>query len=321
MPDAAGLLLLLDRRIAALRKNRQDLEDAIRLQDILVRTALTSARAPHITSFPIPREALAGRIRAGVPLLHEQPATVDFHFAADLFSRLVNALEAEPIQAHEDQANGLEAIVEAATNGALDAQALFSEAFVHHVDHIAELAHQAGVDAELLGALATVAVAPVLRAYAERLLPLVDRADDGSPDGAIWQRGYCPICGGWPSIAELRGVELSEHLRCSGCGSGWRWVRIGCPYCGTSDYRSLQMLTIEGEPRFKVSCCDRCQGYIKVGNAFDPPPAELVALDDLASMHLDVAAIERGYRRPEGSGYVIELAVPDNAWADELEEV
>ena len=321
MPETAELLLLLDRRVAALRKNRHDLEDAITLQEILVRTALTSVRAPHVTSFPTPRDVVAGRVRAGIPLLHDQPATVDTHFAADLFSRLVNALDAQPIQAHEDQAHGLEAIVEAATTGALDPQALFGEAFVHHPDHIAALAQQAGVDAELLGALATVAVAPVLRAYAERLMPLVERADDGSPDGAMWQRGYCPICGGWPALAELRGVELSEHLRCSFCGTGWRWVRIGCPYCGTTDYRSLQMLTIEGEARFKVSCCDRCHGYIKVGNAFDPPPAALVALDDLASMHLDVAAIERGYRRPEGSGYVIELAVPDNAWADELEDV
>ena len=63
--------------------------------------------------------------------------------------------------------------------------------------------------------------------------------------------------------------------------------------------------------------CDRCHGYLKLGNAFDPPPSELLALDDLASMHLDVVAIERGYQRPAGAGFTIELAVPDADWAEE----
>ena len=64
--------------------------------------------------------------------------------------------------------------------------------------------------------------------------------------------------------------------------------------------------------------CEHCSTYLKVGNAFDPPPPELLALDDVASMHLDVAAIERGYHRPPGSGFSIELAVPEAEWVEEL---
>jgi formate dehydrogenase maturation protein FdhE len=64
--------------------------------------------------------------------------------------------------------------------------------------------------------------------------------------------------------------------------------------------------------------CERCKGYLKVGNAFDPPPPELVAFDDLASVHLDVAAIERGYQRPTGTGYTIEISLPDAEWVEEL---
>ena len=52
--------------------------------------------------------------------------------------------------------------------------------------------------------------------------------------------------------------------------------------------------------------------------AFDPPPPELVQLEDAVSVHLDVAAIERGYHRPGGSGFVIELAVPEEEWVEEL---
>ena len=315
MATLEELLLLLDRRLAAVRKSRPELGEALDLQERLIRQSLMSARPPQAQPFPLPREHLAARIRNGVPVMHDQPAHVDVRFAADLFSRLVNDL-----QEREDAElqSGLNALVEAATNGRLDPERLFGEAFVQHADHLAQIALQSGVDAELLTTVAAQAVAPLLRAYAEHLLPLVERLDDGAPDGAVWQRGYCPVCGGWPSIAELRGVELALFLRCAGCGSGWRSQRLGCPYCGNDDYHTLHTLTIEGEKRFRISVCERCKGYLKVGNAFDPPPAQLLALDEVASLHLDVVAIERGYHRPGGTGFSIELAVPEDEWVEEL---
>ncbi len=313
---AGDILTLLDRRVAALRKARPDLGDGLDLQEQLIRTSLSSARPPHVEPFPTPREHVASRVREGVPLLHDQPASVDVHFAADLFSRIVNVIQQR--QHDADTASNLQRLVDAATSGGLDPERLFAEAFVQHEDHLAEIALQSGVDPDLLRALARQAVAPVLRAYAEHLLPIVERVDDGATDGAHWLRGYCPICGAWPLLGELRGVELAEFVRCSACGSAWRWRRIACPFCATDDYRQQRTLHIHGEQRFRVSVCERCKGYLKVGNAFDPPPAELLGLDDLASMHLDVVAIERGYHRPAASGFSIELAVPEQEWVEEL---
>ncbi len=315
MRPPAEILSLLDRRLAALRKSRPDLEAAISLQEQLIRTALNSARPPHAEPLAMPREVVAARVRHGVPLLHDQPAFIDVHFAADLFSRLVNVLQ---IREEDDIAPRLQALVAAATSGALDPQQLFAEAFVQHRDHLADLAAQAIVDADLLITLATQAVTPLLRAYAEHLLPAVERSDDGSPSGASWQRGYCPVCGAWPLLAELRGVELAQFLRCAACGSGWRSRRILCTYCGNDDFHNLGTLQVEGEARFRMAVCERCKGYLKIGNAFDPPPPELVVLDDLASIALDVAAIERGYRRPAGAGFTIELALPESELAEEL---
>jgi FdhE protein len=313
--ESASLDLLLDRRLAGLRKTRPDLEQALALQDVLIRTGLTSARPPQVTPFALPRERALASTRSGVPLLHEQPVNLDIHFAADLFSRLVNALQ--PRQEPELAAR-LQTLVSAATGGLLDPQRLFSEAFVQHQHHLLEIALQAGVDADLLTTLTHCAVAPVLSAYAEHLMAIVDNLNDGTIDSVAWQRGYCPICGGWPRLAELRGVELAEFLRCSGCGSAWRWQRLACPYCANDDYRSLQTLRVAGEQRFRIGVCERCMGYLKVGNAFDPLPAALLGLDDVASMHLDVVAMERGYRRPGGTGFPIELALPEEEWVEEL---
>jgi FdhE protein len=248
---------------------------------------------------------------------------LDIHFAADLFSRLLNALSTREDAELRER---LEPLIGALTEGAIDPQALFAEAFVHHPDHLAHIAAVARVDAELLGGVASQAVGPLLRAHAERLGPLLERlaaeaAQDGG-DGAVWSRGYCPICGAWPLLGEVRGLgaelQPTEWLRCAACGSGWRSPATLCVYCGNREAGSLGQWSVEGEHRFRLRVCERCNGYLKVGNAFDPLPAELLALDDLASVHLDLAATERGYQRPSGGGFRIELAVPEDEWVEEL---
>ena len=54
----------------------------------------------------------------------------------------------------------------------------------------------------------------------------------------------------------------------------------------------------EGLQRQKVEVCDHCHGYLKTSTTFAPIPPEQVVLQDLATVGLDVAAIERGYRPP-----------------------
>lgn len=313
MPDHPALL---DRRLDALRSARPELARAIALQEALIRGVLSADRQPVVQPFPLPRQRLLEKVHDGVPLLHGEPAFVDLHFAADLFSRLLNGLVEG---ADADTADRVGPLVAAATEGRLDPNTLFTEAFVQHHDHLAEMARGAGIDDALLLALAALAVGPLLRAYAARLDPLLSQVQDPAPDWAEWSRGYCPLCGAWPLLGELRGVELRLYLRCAGCGYGWRGRRMACPYCGTDDFHQLGSLRFEGEQRFTVQVCQRCHGYLKVGNAFDPPPAELLPLDDLASAHLDMAAIDRGYARPSGTGFRLELAVPESAWAEELE--
>ena len=46
----------------------------------------------------------------------------------------------------------------------------------------------------------------------------------------------------------------------------------------------------------RVEACDRCRGYVKAIDAFDPTPPEMLAAEDLATLHLDAAARSRGFR-------------------------
>ena len=207
----------------------------------------------------------------------------------------------------------------AATSGRLEPQHVFGEAFVQHADHLGHIALAAGVSANLLAGPATLAVAPVARAYAGRLLPLVDQVDDDTPTpparaatARSAARGRC-----WPRFA-----VSTNPARCgAACAVAPGATRAArrAPYCGNTDQRSLGTLTVDGEQRFHAAVCERCTGYLKVGNALEPPPAELLPIDDVGSLQLDLAATERGYQRPSGSGYRIELAVPDDEWLEELE--
>jgi hypothetical protein len=39
----------------------------------------------------------------------------------------------------------------------------------------------------------------------------------------------------------------------------------------------------------------------------------MVIVDDAASVELDLAALERGYKRPPGAGYTLHVTVAENA--------
>jgi len=123
-----------------------------------------------------------------------------------------------------------------------------------------------------------------------------------------WSQGYCPLCGGWPTLAEVCGVERARYLRCASCGSAWQMHGLSCPYCGIADHGKLGSL-VPQQPGAKgvIEVCHACQGYLKVFTGLRPAPPAQVMLDDLASVELDLAAAGHGYRRPAGTRYGLEI--------------
>jgi FdhE protein len=119
---------------------------------------------------------------------------------------------------------------------------------------------------------------------------------------AQWSRGSCPACGAPPLLAELRtpasGSERERYLRCGRCDSSWQHPRVSCPGCGTADHRALRYLHIEGEEEFRrAMTCDRCQGYIKEVAVHAPLEWKALLEEDLATVAVDLMAMERGYQR------------------------
>lgn len=172
----------------------------------------------------------------------------------------------------------------------VDAAALLEATIRQDADRLDALAAAAGADPAALGAIAQVAAMPLLQACARRYLSVAT---------AGWNDGYCPVCGGWPALAEQRGLERARHLRCGRCGADWEIVALRCAFCGTADHELLGSLVPDGEGESRrVETCGHCRGYLKVVAALRPAAAAQIPLTDLATVELDLAALERDYARP-----------------------
>jgi formate dehydrogenase maturation protein FdhE len=92
--------------------------------------------------------------------------------------------------------------------------------------------------------------------------------------------------------------------RCGRCGSAWQLPWQLCPFCANADHTSLTYLVSEqvGESR-RVFACDRCQGYLKTLATLSPIEPLGVPVEDLASLELDIAALDAGRQRPSEPGF------------------
>jgi FdhE protein len=270
-------------RLDQLAEASPSLHEAAALQGAILRTIY--AAPPEVGTVALTQELAAEKLRDGVPLLRGErlPLSVPAIEATILrLCRTVRELESAPgtvdeiAAAIERQALQVETLVQAVLDGQLTA--------------IHERAAELGVDGEMLSTLLRFSLFPALLQFAAQLATL--------QAAAPWQRGYCPICGSWPLLGEHRGLEQMRFLRCGLCAAEWAVDRLLCPYCGSRDHEDLGYLHVENEDHKRAVTCEQCHGYVKVLATLTPiPPIEL-AVHDLATIHLDMVAIERGYVAP-----------------------
>ena len=186
----------------------------------------------------------------------------------------------------------------------LDILSLFRASLCQDASYIVETAAAIQVDPEALQAVVALLPVPFLQACNRCWAPSIAKS---------WVEGYCPVCGAWPAFAEVRGVERSRCLRCGRCGGEWQAHCLFCPYCGMTNHEELVSLVPEKSGSNSViDACRRCLGYVKSFTKLQGSPPVKVLLDDLASVQLDVAALEQGYKRPQGAGYSLAITVKDN---------
>ena len=154
---------------------------------------------------------------------------------------------------------------------------------------IVSQAEAAGIAGESLKTVLRMTLFPVLCQSSIQHQALVQQCG--------WRVGCCPVCGSWPLLAEFRGLEQTRFLRCGLCAAGWEFPRLQCPFCTNRDHHQLGYFHVEQEEdKFRAATCEVCHSYVKIASTLEALDGPQLLVMDVATLHLDLAALERGYR-------------------------
>jgi formate dehydrogenase maturation protein FdhE len=109
-----------------------------------------------------------------------------------------------------------------------------------------------------------------------------------------WQHGNCPLCGGEPDFALIT-PSAERLLLCARCTTRWRFHQIACAFCRNDDRRRITSFATR-DGLYRLSGCDVCQRYLKSFDGRNAQRSVMPAVDAIATLPLDAAAVQRGYR-------------------------
>jgi FdhE protein len=266
--------------LAQLGRERPSLaEPAALLADVLpiVCTDGSGEPPPEIT-----RQQAVAKLAGGVPLLRGEPLSFDAKAFRRRWQQVCSA-----IQRHQP-GDAPQALADSVRRGRLDPEDWLREMLAGRPEAVHARAAGLGLDAGLAGS--------VLRFSSMPVLTRANAALESLRSGVPWEGGHCPTCGNGPLLGEYRGLEQSRFLRCGFCAADWAFPRLRCPHCGERDHHKLGFFSVEGEEgKYRAAVCDACRGYVKMLSTLTCLSGPRLVVGDLATLHLDLAALERGY--------------------------
>jgi FdhE protein len=109
-----------------------------------------------------------------------------------------------------------------------------------------------------------------------------------------WRHGTCPLCGGEPELSVIT-PSAERLLICARCTTRWRFAQLACPFCLNDDrQRITSFATRDG--MYRLNGCDVCQRYLKAFDGRHAARPVMPIVDAIATLPLDAAAVQRGYR-------------------------
>jgi hypothetical protein len=266
----------------AVSLQRELLGRMFELTDVIERSPL-----PRVT---LPARYLAAKLAGGKPVLAGEPLPLPLTALVPALPDYCDALE-------RNGAGATAASIKTCLLETLiDPGALLAATVRRQETVVRQLAVKRGLASELLWLVAELAASPYIHILQEALVarasmePVLKGALDA------WTHGYCPYCGSWPSMVEQVGDQ--RFLRCSFCAFAWTPAEAGCIYCHNQGDTFSQITPDPAKPHRTVDLCGDCRLYIKSIAVPELSVFPLLLIVDMDTMDLDLAAMERKFKRP-----------------------
>jgi FdhE protein len=278
-----------ERRWAAVLARRPDLSPAVALQRKLLFTVVEIAGAidAHpLPQLPVSTDDIVEKLRRKIPALVDLLLPIPLEATKGALVRLCRELSAGGAGATADH------IREALETRSIDTASLVAASLKRDQVAIRQGATHRGLAPDLVWLIAELATSP----YANALQRALASDAQLRRELSAWDQGYCPACGSWPALAEV--AASRRVLRCSFCAAGWELPSYACIYCGNGGETFVTAAPDEERKDRRVEVCGACGCYLKTVEVAELSPFPLLAISDLETMDLDIAAMEKGYGRP-----------------------
>ena len=274
----------IKKRVELMVKDRPSHKEVLEFFADVVAEQYTIRSKVKTAPIQIEEEDLKAKIIEGFPLVEKRALTLDVPSATRLFKRLCKILSR-----NKKSSQDAEQITRALKNKEIDLMELFKQTDSENSDYITALSKKLGVKEDVLLFLSRNSIKPIFEAYANELKSYVDQER--------WWKGYCPICGSEPFMAELR-EEGARFLVCSSCSYEWRFNRLKCPFCENEDHKELRYFHTEKEGKaYRVDVCEKCKRYIKTIDTNELGVEVIPLLEDAGTLHLDILAQNEGFTK------------------------
>lgn len=272
----------LKKRIQQIKKKRPGYGEMLNFYQ-KIKEAQQSIKSSNKKPIKLKKEWKELLTKEGFSLIQKEDFPLDIEISTQLFETLCEVGK----NSNPQMAEQVKKIKEAIDNKRFDFKKLLIEGMKE--EKIREVADELAFNKVILSFLIQSSMKPSIEAGREQL--------ESELDPETWLKGFCPVCGSLPHLSVLKGEVGKRYLLCSYCGYQWRADRLCCPFCNNKEQGSLNYFYGEGEETYRIDLCDQCHQYIKTIDyrtleELDP------ALEDLATLHLDILASQKGYTRP-----------------------
>ena len=223
------------------------------------------------------------RFLGGVPLIRQQDLLLPNDPWEETAARLIPALK--------EGFPGIRGDMDRLQSGSEKLSGLVREYLNAFPDHAEEAIKQWALDLQMGVQGISLLLRHLTRIFLERQMQAVDE----EIKGLEWKKGYCPVCGAFPTIALIEEKITRRWLHCSRCGQDWLFSRVVCPFCENQAQQGINFFYVESRAQESAFTCEKCNRYLITLNRVSDLQDHDLDVSAIGLAHLDVIMQGKGF--------------------------